>query len=283
MPASVLIVELRAHELDDMKINIDGLSVEYVMRRSGEKLTALKDISFSIAAGRFVCVVGPSGCGKSTLLKVLAGLQAPSAGKVLLDDMPLQGPGKNRAMVFQSASLLPWRTVLRNITYGLEIQGFSFQDAEKIAGDFIDLVGLSGFEESYPREISGGMQQRVNLARALVTNPGLLLMDEPFANLDPQLRNFMQAEVERIWEQTRQTTLFVTHLIDEAIFLADEIIVLTARPGRIKTIVPVDFPRPRKLEIKKTPAFHVLQDSLSEMMDQEFREMIYQQAQGESA
>jgi len=283
MPASVLIVELRAHGLDDMKINIDGLSVEYVMRRSGEKLTALKDVSFSIAAGRFVCVVGPSGCGKSTLLKVLAGLQAPSAGKVLLDDMPLQGPGKNRAMVFQSASLLPWRTVLRNVTYGLEIQGFSFQDAEKVAGDFIDLVGLSGFEESYPREISGGMQQRVNLARALVTNPGLLLMDEPFANLDPQLRNFMQAEVERIWEQTRQTTLFVTHLIDEAIFLADEIIVLTARPGRIKTIVPVDFPRPRKLEIKKTPAFHVLQDSLSEMMDQEFREMIYQQAQGESA
>jgi len=266
-----------------MKINIIGLSVEYTMRRNGERVTALNNVSFSINAGKFVCVVGPSGCGKSTLLRALAGLQPPTAGQVLLDDMPVHGPGKNRAMVFQSAALLPWRTVLRNVTYGLEIQGLSIQDAEKIAGDFIDLVGLRGFEESYPREISGGMQQRVNLARALVTRPELLLMDEPFANLDPQLRNFMQAEVVRIWEQTRQTTLFVTHLIDEAIFLADEIIVLTARPGQIKTIATIDFPRPRKLELKKTPAFHVLQDSLNELMDQEFHEAVYQPAQEKSA
>ncbi|MBI5352255.1 MAG: ABC transporter ATP-binding protein [Chloroflexi bacterium] len=262
-----------------MKIDITGLSVEYIMRRSGDKLIALKEVGFSIATGKFVCVIGPSGCGKSTLLKVLAGLQSPSAGEVLLDAAPVQGPGKNRAMVFQSAALLPWRTVLRNVTYGLELQGVSIQEAEKIAGDFIDMAGLSGFEESYPREISGGMQQRVNLARALVTRPDLLLMDEPFSNLDPQLRNVMQLEVERIWEQTRQTTLFVTHLINEAIFLADEIIVLTARPGRIKEIVPINFPRPRKLGIKKTPEFHVLEDRLSELMDQEFHEVVYQQSQ----
>jgi NitT/TauT family transport system ATP-binding protein len=273
--------EILIYGFDGMKINIDGLSVEYVMHRSGKKLTALKDVSFSVDAEKFVCIVGPSGCGKSTLLKVLAGLQIQSAGKVMLDGEPVQGPGKNRAMVFQSAALLPWRTVLRNVTYGLEIQGHSIQEAERISADFIDLVGLSGFDESYPRELSGGMQQRVNLARALVTNPELLLMDEPFANLDPQLRNFMQAEVERIWEQTRQTTLFVTHLIDEAIFLADEIIVLTARPGSVKTIMPINFSRPRKLEIKKTPAFHALQDSLNELMDQEFREMMYEQTQGE--
>ena len=264
-----------------MKIDITGLSVEYTMRRSGDKLLALDDISFSTATGKFVCIIGPSGCGKSTLLKVLAGLQSPGAGKVLLDGAPVQGPGRNRAMVFQSAALLPWRTVLRNVTYGLELQGVSIQEAERSASAFIDLAGLSGFEESYPREISGGMQQRVNLARALVTRPELLLMDEPFSNLDPQLRNFMQLEVERIWEQTRQTTLFVTHLIDEAIFLADEIIVLTARPGRIKTIVPIDFPRPRKLEIKKTPEFHALEDGLSELMDQEFHETVYQQRAGE--
>jgi len=262
-----------------MKIDVTGLSVEYIMRRSGDKLIALKDVGFSIATGKFVCVIGPSGCGKSTLLKVLAGLQSPSVGEVLLDAAPVQGPGKNRAMVFQSAALLPWRTVLRNVTYGLELQGVSIQEAEKTASDFIDLAGLSGFEESYPREISGGMQQRVNLARALVTRPDLLLMDEPFSNLDPQLRNVMQLEVERIWEQTRQTTLFVTHLINEAIFLADEIIVLTARPGRIKEIVPINFPRPRRLEIKKTPEFHVLEDRLSELMDQEFREVVYRQPQ----
>ncbi len=249
------------------------------MRLSGENLSALEDINYKVDSGKFVCVIGPSGCGKSTLLKVLAGLQNPSAGRVLLDGEPLQKSDRNKAMVFQSASLLPWRTVLRNVTYGLEIQGFSVRDAEKIADGFIDLVGLSGFEKSYPRELSGGMQQRVNLARALVTNPKLLLMDEPFANLDPQLRNFMQAEVERIWEQTRQTTLFITHLIDEAIFLADEIVVLTARPGRIKKIVAVDLPRPRKVEIRKAPEFHALQDMLSELMDDEFQKTIYQQSQ----
>ena len=263
-----------------MKIEIEGLSVEYVLRRSRERITALNDVNFSVASGKFICVIGPSGCGKSTLLKVLVGLQAPSAGKVLLDGVQVQGPGKNRAMVFQSAALLPWRTVLHNVTYGLEIQGVPIKDAEKIAGDFIDLAGLSGFEESYPHEISGGMQQRVNLARALVTHPELLLMDEPFSNLDPQLRNFMQLEVERIWEQTRQTTLFVSHLINEAIFLADEVIVLTARPGGIKTIVPVNFPRPRKLEIKKTAVFHALEDRLSDLLDQEFHEMVYPLAPG---
>jgi ABC-type nitrate/sulfonate/bicarbonate transport system ATPase subunit len=253
-----------------VKIEVSGLSVEYPIRRSTRPLTALQDVSFQVADGKFVCVLGPSGCGKTTLLNVLAGLLVPDAGTVLLDDVPVHGPGGSRAVVFQAPSLLPWRTVIRNITYGLELQGFSTSQAVEMAGEFIGLVGLEGFEHSYPRELSGGMQQRVNLARALVTRPQLLLMDEPFAHMDPQMRDYMQSEVERIWERTQQTTLFVTHWLDEALFLADEIIVLTARPGRIKLTVPVDFPRPRRLDIKKTPRFHALNDELRDMLDQEF-------------
>ena len=257
-----------------MKINVENLSVEYLMRNSNETLRALDKLNFFVDSGKFICIVGPSGCGKSTLLKVLAGLHPATSGRVLLDGKLVDGPGEKRAMVFQSAALLPWRTVMRNVTYGLEIKGVPVQTAKKIASEYIDLVSLTGFEESYPHELSGGMQQRVNLARALATDPSLLLMDEPFASLDPQMRNFMQGEVEAIWERTHQTTVFVTHLIDEAIFLADEIIVMTASPGKIKTILPVDFSRPRKLEIKRLPEFHALQDELSDLADQEFKKDI---------
>jgi NitT/TauT family transport system ATP-binding protein len=253
-----------------MKIDIDALDVEYPLRDDRGALLALQDVGFHVQPGRFVCVIGPSGCGKTTLLKVLAGLQAPTRGRVLLDGAPVAGPGGSRALVFQAPSLLPWRTVLMNMIYGLEIQGYSRAAAIGNAREYIDLVGLSGFESSYPRELSGGMQQRVNLARALVTNPRLLLMDEPFASMDPQMRNYMQSEVERIWERTRQTTVFVTHLMDEAIFLADEIIVLGARPGQVKMILPVDFPRPRPAELKRSPEFHRLEDELREVMDREF-------------
>ncbi len=253
-----------------MQIQVESLSIEYSLRGSAQKLPALKDVTFQVEAGRFVCVLGPSGCGKTTLLNVLASLLRPDAGQVLIDGVQIERPGGGRAMVFQAPSLLPWRTVIRNITYGLELQGQSVPAAMSRASEYIDLVGLKGFENSFPRELSGGMQQRVNLARALVTNPRLLLMDEPFAHLDPQMREFMQSEVERIWERTRQTTLFVTHSLDEALFLADEIILLTARPGRVKTILSVDFPRPRSLGLKKTPEFHSLEDQLRALMDQEF-------------
>lgn len=259
-----------------MNIEARNLSVDYTLRLTNEPLAALKDVSFSVESGKFVCLIGASGCGKTTLLNVAAGLVAPSAGELLLDGTPIEGPGRDRAMVFQSAALLPWRTVFGNVMYGLEIQGYPSHEAKQIVSELIDLVGLSGFEESFPRELSGGMQQRVNLARALATQPKLLLMDEPFASLDAQMREYMQGEIERIWQKTRQTTLFVTHLISEAAFLADEIIVMASRPGRVKTIVSVDLPRPRVLEIKKTPQFHAIEDYLRDLLDQDFREMMGQ-------
>jgi NitT/TauT family transport system ATP-binding protein len=179
-------------------------------------------------------------------------------------------------MVFQSSALFPWRTVLRNITYGLEMQGYSQKEAKIDASEMIELVGLTGFAESFPRELSGGMQQRVNLARALVIKPDLLLMDEPFANLDGQMREFMQTEIERIWLQTGQTTLFVTHLIDEAIFLADEIIVMTNRPGKIKAVIPVVLPRPRLHSLKRSAEFLAIEEKLRGLIQEEFVKIIQQ-------
>jgi NitT/TauT family transport system ATP-binding protein len=257
-------------------IEARSLSVEYQMRRTGERIMALQDMSFSAEKGKFVCIVGTSGCGKTSLLNVIAGLQSPTSGKVLLGGKPVAGPGKERAMVFQTAALLPWRNVLRNVTYGLELQGYSAKQARQSARAMIDLVGLNGFEESYPRELSGGMQQRVNLARALVTRPDLLLMDEPFASLDAQMREFMQTEIERIWGQTGQTSLFVTHTIDEAVFLADEIIVMTNRPGRVKTVVPVNLPRPRLHSLKKSPIFQAIEADLRDLIQAEFDELLRQ-------
>jgi NitT/TauT family transport system ATP-binding protein len=260
-------------------IEVRSLSICYEHRRTGERISAVKDLSFSIQAGKFVCVVGTSGCGKTTLLNVIAGLQKPTSGQVLLGGVPVEGPGKERAMVFQTAALLPWRTVLHNVTYGLEIQGCAAEEARRSAREMIALVGLSGFEDSYPHELSGGMQQRANLARALVTRPDLLLMDEPFASLDAQMREFMQTEIERIWRQTGQTSLFVTHMIDEAIFLADEVIILTTRPGRVKAIVPVDLPRPRAHCIKKSPAFHAIEDEMRDLIQAEFDPSLASQSQ----
>jgi len=240
------------------------------MRRSSGALLALSEFHFAAESGKFICVVGPSGCGKTTLLNVLAGLVNPTSGSVLLNGEPVRGPGRDRAMVFQSGALLPWRTALKNIAYGLELQHVPSREAERRAREMCSLVGLGGFENSYPRELSGGMQQRVNLARALATDPKLLLMDEPFASLDAQTRDYMQTEILRIWRQTRQTTIFVTHQIDEAVFLADEVVVMTARPGRLKTVVPIEVPRPRGPEFKKTAAFHKYVDQLRDLVEQEF-------------
>ena len=250
-------------------IEVRSLSVGYDQRRTGERISAIEDLSFSVRAGKFVCIVGTSGCGKTTLLNVVAGLQPPAAGQVLLGGVPVAGPGRERAMVFQTAALLPWRNVLRNVTYGLELQGCGAREARRAAREMIALVGLAGFEDSCPHELSGGMRQRVNLARALVTRPDLLLMDEPFGSLDAQMREVMQSEIERIWRQTGQTSLFVTHAIDEAVFLADEVIVMTSRPGRVKAVVPVDLPRPRPHSLKKSAAFHAIEDELRDLIQAE--------------
>lgn len=263
-----------------IEVETRSLSIAFERRRTGELIQAIQDLSFTVRAGRFACVVGTSGCGKSTLLNAIAGLQKPTSGEVLLDGVPVSGPGTERAMVFQASALLPWRNVLRNVAYGLEIQGVSSREARQRSLELINLVGLNGFEDSYPHELSGGMQQRVNLARALVTRPGLLLMDEPFASLDAQMREYMQTEIERIWRQTGQTSLFVTHHIDEAIFLADDIILMTNRPGKVKAVIPVPLPRPRPHSIKKSSEFHAIEDAMRDLIEAEFSKLISIPASG---
>lgn len=244
------------------KLTIRNLSVSYHPQRQGGPIHALDRLNLSVAAGEFITLVGPSGCGKSTLLHAVAGLLPDVAGEILIGDQPIRGPGRERAMVFQSPALLPWRTVIGNVAYGLELHGLARLAARRRAQPFIDLVGLAGFAESYPRELSGGMQQRVNLARALAVQPALLLFDEPLSALDAQTREVMQVELQRIWLETRCSALYVTHQIDEAIFLADKVVVMSARPGRIEQIIPVDFPRPRPLTIKRQPAFVALTEQI---------------------
>jgi NitT/TauT family transport system ATP-binding protein len=206
---------------------------------------AVTDVDLEIAEGEFVCLVGPSGCGKTTLLRMIAGLTVPTRGEVLLRGMPIKGPGADRGMIFQSFALFPWRSVRRNIEFGLEIKGMSKDERRQISDHYIDLVSLQGFEDSRPSELSGGMQQRVGLARALANDPAVLLMDEPFGSLDAQTRNLMQMELLKIQERTHKTVVFVTHSVDESLFLADRVVVLTARPAAVKAIFEVDLPRPR--------------------------------------
>jgi NitT/TauT family transport system ATP-binding protein len=237
------------------KLEAFNLSVEYLSKRDSKSILALDGMSFTVEKGKIAAIVGPSGCGKTTLLKVFAGLQSLKSGEIKLDGQPVLGPGKERAMVFQSPSLLPWRTVIRNITYGLELRGMKTNRAEEKASNLIDLVGLNGFEQNYPRELSGGMKQRVNLARALATDPELLLLDEPLASLDAQTRESMQYELQKILFETNKTGVFVTHLTSEAVYLGDIVIVSSARPGSVREIIPVDFSRPRSLRIKMDPRF----------------------------
>ena len=251
------------------KLESHNVSVEYVVKRTGQRILAVHDASFSVAEGHFVTMVGPSGCGKTTLLNAIAGLLQVNAGRILLNGHEIEGPGHDRAMVFQSPALMPWRTVMRNVTYGLELRGCKRSEARSRAQAFIDLVGLHGFEESFPRELSGGMQQRVNLARALTTNPELLLLDEPLAALDAQTREYMQFELQRIWWQTKKTAVYVTHQISEAIYLGDRVLVMSARPGHVKEVVPIDLPRPRPLRIKRQPRFIELEDHIWNLIQAE--------------
>ena len=206
---------------------------------------AVHDFTLDIAESEFVCVVGPSGCGKTTLLRLIAGLVEPTTGEVRVRGKLLEGPGAERGYVFQSFALFPWRTVRRNIEFGLEIKGLHKDERRRISDHYIELVSLQGFEDSYPRELSGGMQQRVGLARALANEPEVLLMDEPFGSLDAQTRNLMQTELLKIQDRTHKTVVFVTHSVDESIFLADRVVVLTARPASVKAIFDVDLQRPR--------------------------------------
>ena len=246
-----------------------NVSVTYVRKRTGEQITAVDNLDLTVAPQEFVSIVGPSGCGKSTFLKVVAGLAEPTSGTVMLNGKPLTEAADRRAMVFQDASLFPWYSVMRNLTYGLECRGVSPKTARAVVAPLLDKVGLSGFEKHYPYELSGGMQQRVNLARALAVDPEILLMDEPFAALDAQTREIMQAELLRIWADTRKTVLFVTHQIDEAIFLSDRVIVMSARPGRIILDTAVDLPRPRSLEIKESPEFLSMQKKVWSLLEDE--------------
>ena len=248
------------------KLELIDVRVEYRGRANSETL-ALDKTSLRIEAGEFVCIVGPSGCGKTTLLHCLDGLHAPTGGRILLDGREIKGPGHDRAMVFQSAALLPWRTVLRNVTYGLELQGVPLRVATTAAEKMIELVGLAGFESRHPGELSGGMQQRVNLARALVIDPEVILLDEPFAALDAQTRETMQTELLRVWDATKKTAIFITHQISEAVYLADRVVVMSPRPGRVKAIVPVDIPRPRPASARRDPHMFEVESQISALME----------------
>jgi len=242
-----------------------------IPRNDGEPFTIFKNINLSLRDGEFVSVVGPSGCGKTTMLRVINGLMPRTSGEILIDGKSAEQMDHELVMgfVFQGASLLPWRTSLKNVLLGLEGRGQSPKVAEQTAQKYLELVGLAGFENHYPHELSGGMQQRVNLARALAVNPRILLMDEPFAALDAQTRSFMQLELLRIWRETQKTVIFVTHMIAEAILLSDRVIVFSHRPGTIRSQFQVPLPRPRTMEMRSDPRFLELENVVWKQIEEE--------------
>jgi NitT/TauT family transport system ATP-binding protein len=253
------------------KLEAQDIRLAYLQPRTGTELVALDGVNLQVTDGEFVAIVGPSGCGKTTFLSVVDGLIAATSGRVLVDGEVVTRPGPDRAVVFQDASLLPWRTVLGNVRYGLECLGVRGREADARAEKLIALVGLTSFEHHYPHELSGGMQQRVNLARALVVDPKILLMDEPFASLDAQTRELMQEELTRIWAQARKTVLFITHQIDEAIYLADRVVVFSGRPGKVKDSIAVDIERPRPIGVKRQARFHALEDRIWGLIDEDVK------------
>ncbi len=232
---------------------VEGIEKAYLGRDG--VLRALRDISFEVGAGEFVTILGPSGCGKTTLLRILGGLLEPAEGKIYIDGHLLSKPRREVGFVFQAPSLLPWRTVLGNATLPLEIQKQNGLSAKEKALELLELVGLWGFENAYPHELSGGMQQRVAIARALIHDPSILLLDEPFGSLDAITREQMNLELLRIWEASKKTVVMVTHDIQEAIFLADRVLIMSPRPGHIEAIVPIDLPRPRRPEMVYDESF----------------------------
>src|SRR5678816_2805651 len=246
-------------------IRVKGLSKEFASGNNGTGgVLALSDIDFEVKNNEFVTIIGPSGCGKTTLLRIIAGLIPYRQGDVSIDSRPVVGPGPERAVVFQSFALLPWADVLSNVTFGLEVRGEPKPDSQLKAKELIKLVGLEGFEKRLPKELSGGMQQRVGLARALAVNPQILLMDEPFGALDEQTRRLLQEQLLRLWEQERKTVVFITHSMDEAVMLGDRVTLMTPRPGRVKEIIDVPLERPRLRELEKSSLFLEVKEYLWE-------------------
>jgi NitT/TauT family transport system ATP-binding protein len=245
-------------------LSIAGVGRTFPGVHGGRPTEALTPIALEVQENDFISVLGPSGCGKSTLLRIVAGLDAPTEGRVLLDGVPIRGPGPDRGMVFQSYTLFPWLTVKRNICFGLREKGVPEARQAEIAAKWIARVGLGGFESHLPRMLSGGMQQRTAIARALANDPKILLLDEPFGALDNQTRGLMQEMLLGIWEAERKTVLFVTHDIEEAVFMANRVVVMSARPGRIKCDVTIDLPHPRHYTLKSAPEFQAYRARLTE-------------------
>jgi NitT/TauT family transport system ATP-binding protein len=247
---------------------IPALSVVLDIRGVGKTFAggtvALQATDLPVQENDFITILGPSGCGKSTLLRMVAGLDTPTSGRITLDGQPVSGPGADRGMVFQSYTLFPWLTVLQNVCFGLREKGIPLAQQHAIAHPFLAKVGLTGFEHHYPKQLSGGMQQRTALARALANDPRILLMDEPFGALDHQTRELMQELLLTVWEGERKTVLFVTHDIDESIFMGNRVVVMSARPGRIKCDLPVPLPHPRHYSMKTTAPFAELKAQLTE-------------------
>jgi NitT/TauT family transport system ATP-binding protein len=252
---------------DAMSACIEIRSLSKVFKTDRRIVAALDSMDLDVADGEFVCLLGPSGCGKTTVLRVVAGLEPATGGKVLVHGKKVESAGPERGMVFQEFALFPWRTVRRNIEFGPEIREVPEIKRREISSKLIELVGLEGFEDAHPDELSGGMRQRVGIARALANEPTVLLMDEPFGSLDAQTRNLMQKELLRIWSATKKTVLFVTHSVDEAVFLADRIVVMTARPGKVREIISVGLPRPRD---RTSGEFIAVRGKVLAELDEEF-------------
>lgn len=276
--------EQQSRPLEEVKISFQDVTKRFRVRegRAVSEFTAVEGVNLDVRPGEFMAVVGPSGCGKSTLLDLLAGLSEPTSGQILLDGKPISGPGLDRGIVFQQYALFPWRTAQANIEFGLEAKGYGVRERRDWARHYLELVGLAGFENRYPHELSGGMKQRVAIARSLAFDPEVLLMDEPFAALDAQTRESLQAELLRIWERTGKTILFITHGIDEAVYLGQRVAVMTARPGRIKRIVdiPIDK-RSEEEDIRSGAEFGALRHEIwSELRTEVQRSQVLRQELG---
>ena len=243
--------------------------VSKTFEQKGQTITALEDTTFDVQDGEFVTILGPSGCGKSTILKIIAGLTEPSSGHVTINNHHIQGPGSDRGMVFQAYTLFPWLTVEQNIAFGLQLKGMPKAQRKEIVGHYLQLIGLHGFGAMYPSNLSGGMKQRVAIARALANDPEVLLMDEPFGALDAQTRTVMQELLLNVWGKSQKTILFVTHDIDEAIFMGDRVYVMTARPGCLKAEISIPIPRPREFSVKTSPLFMRLKAEILELIREE--------------
>jgi len=253
------------------KIKLKAVDITKIFEDGERKVIAIKDFNLEVKENEFTVIVGPSGCGKSTFLYMVAGFEKPTKGKILLDGKPITKPGPDRGIVFQEPALYPWRTVLGNIMFGLEVAGVPKDEAKKKAMQYVKMVGLTGFENAYPHTLSGGMKQRVGIARALAYDPEILLMDEPFGALDAQTRKIMQQELIRIWEKTKKTVIFVTHSVIEAVYLADTIVVMTARPGRVKGIINVDLPRPRSYT---DPDYLKIREKVLSLLEEEVKKSL---------